>query len=226
VCCFYGDHASHSWTTGYSSLDSVRSHYERIRATHPAIAGHDFSDAVTGAKMRDGPAQALSAVAQGAQYVTVLLGANDLCTSSPATMTPTDTFRQQFADTMATLDPDGRDIHVFVSSIPNLLRLWEVLHTSFTARLVWSLGRICQSMLASSNGPEQRQAVAEHEVDLNRALSDVCGQYANCRFDNLATYEFQFSSGDVSVLDFFHPDLDGQRKLADVTWSASWWGGV
>ena len=226
VCCFYGDHPSHSWTTGNSSLDSVLSHYERLRALNPAIAGHQLSDAVTGAKMADGPAQAARAVSQGAQYVTVLLGANDLCTSSVATMTPTETFRQQFESTLATLDPDRRRVHVFVASIPDVVHLWEVLHGSATARLVWRLAHICQSVLAESNGPAQRQAASAHEQELNAVLGEVCGRYANCRFDNLATYRFQFTAGDVSVLDFFHPDLDGQRKLAEATWAASWWGGV
>jgi hypothetical protein len=225
VCCFYGDHPSHSWATGDSSLDSIQSHYERIRALNPAIAGHQFSDAVTGAKMGAGPTQAARAVSQGAQYVAILLGANDLCTSSAATMTPTETFRQQFQSTMSTLDPDRRGVRVFVSSIPNVVHLWEVLHTSSAARLVWRLAGICQSVLAESNGPAQRQAVADREVALNGVLQEVCASYANCRFDSLATYHFQFSAGDVSVLDFFHPDLDGQRKLAEATWAASWWGG-
>ncbi|HZC98660.1 MAG TPA: SGNH/GDSL hydrolase family protein [Actinomycetes bacterium] len=225
VCCYYGDHPSHSWATGNSILDSIWSHYERLRALNPAIAGRQFNDAVTGARMASGPAQAANAVAQGAQYVAVLLGANDLCTSSVATMTPTEAFRQQFSSTMATLDPDRRGVRVFVSSIPDVVHLWEVLHTNVTARLVWRLARICQSVLAVSNGPAERQAVTAHEEELNEVLSEVCANYANCRFDGLTTYHFQFSAGDVSVLDFFHPDLDGQRKLAETTWAASWWSG-
>jgi hypothetical protein len=223
VCCYYGDHPANSWSTGDFGLDSVRSHYERVRALNPAIAGHQHSDAVTGAKMANGPAQAANAVAQGAQYVTILLGANDLCTSSVATMTPTATFRRQFEATMAALNPDQRNVRVFVASIPDVVHLWEVLHTSATARFVWGVARICQSVLAASNGDAQRQAVAAREMQLNAVLADVCSRYANCRSDNLATYRFQFTAGDVSVLDFFHPDLDGQRKLAEVTWSASWW---
>jgi lysophospholipase L1-like esterase len=223
VCCYYGDHPSNSWATGGSGLDGIQSHYERLRAVNPAIGGHQFNDAVTGARMSDGARQAGQAVAQGAQYVTILLGANDLCTSSVATMTPTATFRQQFQATMATLDPDHRGIHVFVSSIPNVVQLWTVLHTNAAARFVWGLAKICQSLLASSNGEAQRQAVADRELQLNGALADVCGGYANCRFDQLATFNFQFSAGDVSILDYFHPDLDGQRKLAANTWAASWW---
>jgi lysophospholipase L1-like esterase len=223
VCCFYGDHPSNSWATGGSGLDSIRSHYERLRAFSPAITGHQFNDAVTGAKMSDGPRQAGRAVAQGAQYVTILLGANDLCTSSVSTMTSAATFRQQFQATMATLDPDGRGVRVFVSSVPNVVQLWTVLHTNPAARLVWRLARICQSLLASSNGDAQRQAVGEREQQFNVALRDVCAAYANCRFDQLATFNFQFSARDVSILDYFHPDLDGQRKLAETTWAASGW---
>jgi lysophospholipase L1-like esterase len=223
VCCYYGDHPRNSWATGGSGLDGIQSHYERLRAVNPAIGGHQFNDAVTGARMSDGARQAGQAAAQAAQYVTILLGANDLCTSSVATMTPTATFRQQFQATMATLDPDHRGIHVFVSSIPNVVQLWTVLHTNAAARFVWGLAKICQSLLATSNGEAQRQAVADRELQFNGVLADVCAGYANCRFDQLATFNFQFSAGDVSILDYFHPDLDGQRKLAANTWAASWW---
>ena len=43
--------------------------------------------------MRDAEGQAQTAVAQQATYVTILMGANDVCTSSPATMTSVADFR-------------------------------------------------------------------------------------------------------------------------------------
>jgi lysophospholipase L1-like esterase len=73
--------------------------------------------------MAAAPNQATQAVNQGARYVTILLGANDLCTSSPATMTPTDTFRAQFQQAMATLMSQDRKPYVYVSSIPNIHQL-------------------------------------------------------------------------------------------------------
>jgi lysophospholipase L1-like esterase len=223
VCCWYGDHPGNSWATGGSGPDSIQSHYERLRARNRGISGHQFNNGVSGAKMSDGPRQASRAVAQGADYATVLLGANDLCTPSVATMTPTATFRRQVQATMATLDPDRRGVRVFVSSIPNILQLWTVLHTNGAARLVWGLAKICQSLLAASNGDAQRRAVAARERQFNEVLAGVCAGYANCRFDRLATFKFRFSAGDVSILDYFHPDLDGQRKLAASSWAASWW---
>lgn len=223
-CCIWGDHPSHSWSTGYDSGDGVTSHYEHILARNGGIAGHYHDDAVTGAKMAAGPGQAATAVSQGAQYVTILLGANDICTSSPSTMTSTSDFRAQFTNTMNTLQRLPAGSHVFVASIPNVYQLWAVLHGNLLAQAVWKIAGICQSMLATSNTEADRQAVLAHERELNGVLHDVCAQYANCRFDNDAVFNTAFSASQVSSLDFFHPNLSGQAALASITWSASWWG--
>src|SRR5512132_2248780 len=109
VCCAYGDHPGQSWSTGSTSYDGITSHYERIRQLNPAITGHGYNDAVTGAKMAAAPSQAGQTVGQGARYVTILLGANDLCTSSPSTMTSPDSFRASFSQAMTTLLAPGQD---------------------------------------------------------------------------------------------------------------------
>jgi lysophospholipase L1-like esterase len=223
VCCAYGDHPGQSWSTGSTSFDGIASHYERIRRVNPAIAGRGYNDAVTGAKMAAAPTQATQAVNQGARYVTILLGANDLCTSSPSTMTSTETFRAQFSQAMATLMAQERGPYVFVSSIPNLYQLWEVLHTNSLARWAWSNFHICQSMLAATNTETQRQQVRSREETFNEILAEVCAAYARCRWDDKAVYNYQFSASQVSALDFFHPSLSGQAALARVTWTASWW---
>src|SRR5829696_8220836 len=120
VCCSYGDHPGQSWSTGSTSYDGIASHYERIKQLNPAIAGRGYNNAVSGAKMAAAPTQAGQAANQGARYVTILLGANDLCTASPATMTSTEDFRAQFSQAMATLLAQTQDRYVFVSSIPNI----------------------------------------------------------------------------------------------------------
>jgi lysophospholipase L1-like esterase len=226
ACCYYGDHPGQSWSTGATSYDGISSHYERIRALNPAIAGHAHNDAVTGAKMSAAPTQAAQAVGQGAQYVTILLGANDLCTSSPATMTPTDTFRSQFSQAMATLAQGLPQARIFVSSIPNIHQLWEVLHTNSTARWVWANFHICQSMLGATRTAAERQQVVDREQAFNQVLAETCAKYGRCRWDNGAVYNYQFSASQVSTLDYFHPGLSGQAALARVTWAASWWSGT
>ena len=226
VCCWYGDHPRQSWSTGGGFLDGIRSHYERLRALNPAIAGHNYNDARAGARMRDAAGQAQTAVTQQAAYVTILMGANDVCTDSPETMTSVDDFRAQLVAAMNTLDaglPPGS--HVFVSSIPNIYRLWQILHSNPTARLVWWYAQICQSMLSPFNTEQDRQFVLAREQAFNDVLAEVCSLYTMCRFDGYAVFNYPFSTGNVSVLDYFHPSLSGQAVLARVTWQRSWWAG-
>jgi lysophospholipase L1-like esterase len=224
VCCWYGDHPHNSWSTGDAGWDGVTSHYERIRSAKPAITGHNYNDSVSGARMSDAPGQAARVVGQQAAYVTILMGANDLCTSSAATMTPVATFRAQFQQTLATLAAGlPARAHLFVSSIPNIHQLWQLYHTDWLASTVWSTAHICQSMLSTSNTDADRQAVVDREAAFNAVLAEECGKLASCRFDGGAVFGYAFTRSQVSKLDYFHPSLSGQAALANLTWARSWW---
>ena len=223
VCCFYGNWPGHSWSTGHVPFDGIASHYERIRAQNPAIRGHRWNNAVSGAQMADAPGQARSTVGQGAEYVTILMGANDLC-GWDGTLTSTATFRAQFTETLDILRTGLPASHVFVASIPNLYQLWSILRTNPVAQTVWQAAGICPSMLNFFNSPADRQAVIDREAELNQVLEDVCATWSNCRFDNYLTFNYDFTRSMVSKLDYFHPSLSGQATLAALTWEASWWG--
>jgi lysophospholipase L1-like esterase len=224
VCCFYGEYPEHSWATGYDGADVVTSHYERILAQNPLIDGQEFNDAVTGSQMDDANGQAITAVSQVAGYVTILMGANDLCTDSTATMTSPTDFQAQYLQTLATLEaglPVGA--RIFVTSIPNVYQLWSVLHDDPTAEFVWYAAQICQSLLSPFNSERDRQKVVRRERTFNSILRSGCRQYVTCRFDNFAVYNTAFTADMVTTLDYFHPSLTGQAALADATWAASWW---
>jgi lysophospholipase L1-like esterase len=223
ACCYYGDHPRQSWSTGYHPFGPVHSHYERLIARNPAIWGNEYNDARAGAKMADADEQAALAASQGAAYVTILMGANDACTSSPSTMTSVSDFRTQFRAAMQLLAANLPDSHVFVASIPNIRRLWSLFRDDPVARFVWRTARICQSMLSPSNTAADREAVLGRVRRFNQVLEEVCGVYPNCRFDGNAVFDYPFTRDHVSRLDYFHPDLDGQAVLARITWPLSWW---
>jgi lysophospholipase L1-like esterase len=221
--CFLRDCPQLSWSTGTDS--SVNSQYTRILALNSAIAGHQYNIAKTGAKMADLQGQLHAAGYYKIEYVTVLVGANDLCTSSAATMTPAKTFAVQFYTALSdyfNLNPGG---HVFVSSIPDIHQLWVTLHTNPNATATWNLFKICQSMLAKTNTDADRQKVVDQENIDNYVLGYVCTTYfANCRWDNNATFNVKIPATDVSTIDYFHPNPTGQADLAATTWKASYWG--
>jgi lysophospholipase L1-like esterase len=221
----FTDCPGNSWSTGTST--TVNSHYRRILPVHPAIAGRAYNDARTGARMTDLNGQVAAAVSQRVEYVTILMGANDVCTSSESTMTPVATLQAQFRTALTTLTTGLPDARVYVVSIPNIYNLWSIWHTNLGAVFVWSIAGICQSMLAnplssSSADTARRARVAQRNVDDNNAIAAVCAQFVHCRFDGGATYGTAFVRSDVSTIDYFHPSVAGQAKLAGVTWGAGY----
>lgn len=171
----------------------------------------------------DGQAALVSA---DVEFVTILIGANDVCTATMTDMTPVDVFTTQFTTAMDTLTGIAPDAKIYVVSIPDIYQLWDVLHTNSTAVSRWNSFSICQSMLDNPTSTldadvQRRATVAAHNVALNQALESVCGSYTNCSFDNYAVYNTGFLASDISTADYFHPSVAGQAKLADVAWRAS-----
>ena len=224
-CAFpYVDCPAASWSTGTSG--SVNSHYRRILTANPAIGSRTYNDAVTGADMADLLGQVQRAVAQQVEYVTILMGANDVCASSESAMTPVATFRAQFEQALAALAAGLPNARVFVASIPNVYNLFAIYRDSFAAQSVWTLAGICQSMLANawSNLPwdvARRNRVRQRNIDYNLQLAQVCALYVMCRFDDNAVFNTTFVRSDVTTRDYFHPSVAGQAKLASVTWAAT-----
>lgn len=217
-----GDNSRHSWSPGDHPGDEITSHYERLTKLNPAIRGRTHNNSFSGSTARDLPDQATVAVTQNADYVTILIGANDLCASSPSTMTSETEFASHINTALATLRQGLPRARIFVSSIPDLYQLWKIFEGNAEVSEAWS-GGTCASMLSARNTEEQRQMVVGRELAFNRILAQACSQYTNCRWDNNAVYNFKFTASHVSDVDYFHPSLEGQARLADVTWQASWW---
>ena len=219
----YTDAPRNSWSTG--SRAYVWSHYRRILSVNWRILGRNYNDARSGAKMGELERQMQVVNTQHVEYVTVLMGANDVCASSEAAMTPVSDFRAQFRRAMTTVTAGSPSAVVYVVSIPDVYRLWLILHQNPNARLTWRLTGFCKSMLAhpGSTSPEEearRQRVRQREIEYNTVLAEVCAQYAQCRFDGNAVFNYPFQPEHVSTRDYFHPSLEGQRVLAEVSWNA------
>jgi lysophospholipase L1-like esterase len=219
----FTDAPGNSWSTGDNG--SVNSLYLRIRAANPAINGRNFNFAKTGARMGDLVGQ-VNSINQNVDFVTVLLGANDVCASSVGTMTAVETYRTQFQQGLAAIKDKLPSARIFVASIPNIYNLWSVLKGNFWARFVWGVGSICPSMLAnptSTAGADvtRRNTVKQRNIDLNTVLQTECANVAGCRFDGNAVFNTVFSASDVSTRDYFHPSVSGQAKLANVTFAAA-----
>lgn len=218
------DAPQNSWSTG--SSQTVQSHAFRLQALGAPLAGRIYNESVSGAKMADLNAQMQVVAALKPDYVTVLIGGNDLCTDTVAQMTSVTDFHAQFETAMGTLMAGSPNTHAYVVSIPNVYQLWELFKGSWWARFIWSSGNICQSLLANptSTQPvdvERRAQVRARNEAFNLQLAQVCSALARCRFDGNAVFNTPFTTSDVSG-DYFHPSVAGQAKLASVSWAAGY----
>ena len=209
-----------SWSTGNGTR--VQSHYRRIREQNDDIAGRAENFSAPGARARDLPGQAAAAVRADVDYVTVLIGANDACTDGVRDMTGVPSFRRQIDAALRTLRRGLPDARILVVSIPDVYRLWELGHDDTRAVRAWNRG-VCPSLLADPTSTavadqRRRRQVGDRIDDYNRELSRACRESGgHCRYDGGRAHRVRFTPDLVNRLDYFHPNVEGQQTLAEVT---------
>ncbi|MDN3020482.1 SGNH/GDSL hydrolase family protein [Streptomyces sp. S.PB5] len=219
ACSLLQDCPEASWATGSSTkVDSLA---VRLLGTAKA-ASHSWNYAVSGARMDDLAGQMAQAAAKKPGLVTVMAGANDACRDSTAQMTSVADFRSQFEDAMSTLRDAAPKAQVYVASVPDLKRLWSQGRTNPVGKQVWKLG-ICPSMLGDADAldavaTERRDTVHKRVQEYNEVLKEVCAKDELCRFDGGAVYEYRFGTDQLSHIDWFHPSVNGQARLAEIAY--------
>lgn len=198
----------HSWATGTDRADGVESHFERLRDLGADIV--PFNDARSGARASDLERQAAEAVKQRVQHIVVLMGANDVCGGTTLTEFQADV-RRGF-DALAPLGAT-----VLVVSIPDVTELWRLYADNDTARAVWRAFDVCRLLLAENADREAERARIEEMNAFLRAEAEARGW----SHDDGRVFSEGLVADDVSTVDFFHPSLSGQARLAQITWEAS-----
>lgn len=212
-----------SWATGTRA--EVNSQAERLKTLYKAPKHIKvFNNAHSYTKVNDIINQATLATTQKAEYITILSGANDLCTPTVEEMTSTTDFKTSVKESLKTLNQRLPLSKIFVASIPNVLNLWQEGKDNPDALTAWEGGHICQSLLANpqSMAPqdvERRLQVENRLAAYNKIWKDECEKAKNCYFDNNALYKAKFSLDEISHYDYFHPSITGQRKISDLTWN-------
>jgi lysophospholipase L1-like esterase len=222
----YGEQGAatrHSWATGRDGDDAVVSHVERLAAAADPTPVVAYNNSVSGARMERAPRQARAAVSQGVDYVTVLMGANDACARTTSAMTSVRSFRRGLRRAIETLMSGLPDATVYVVSIPDVHRLWEVLRDNPRAREAWRVLGTCPALLSEVSDERDRLRVRARVADYNEVLEEVCRAHERCHHDGGAVFRYRFGPEDVSRLDFFHPSITGQSRLAEVSWRHGPW---
>ncbi|MFJ7200827.1 MULTISPECIES: SGNH/GDSL hydrolase family protein [unclassified Streptomyces] len=219
ACSVLADCPEVSWATGTDR--EVRSLAVRLLGESGA-ASRSWNHAETGARIAQLPEQMALAAKEKPDLVTVMIGANDACRDSARYMTPVADFRASFEASMRQLRAGAPKAQVYVSSVPDLKRLWSTGRGNALGKQVWKLG-ICRSMLGDADdmgaqASARRASVQERVVAYNKVLREVCAKDRRCRYDGGAVFDFPFTGRQLSQWDWFHPGRDGQARLAEIAY--------
>jgi lysophospholipase L1-like esterase len=236
------DHTQFSWVIGTDKNDGVLSLLERFRALKVSPTVVDA--ATSGKKMDDAARQANLVVAAAKKlpagqtaYVTIELGTNDLCASPDARTDPAafDTQLQAAISILRTGLPAGS--RILMLSVPDFAHFRAITQASPAAvallsrpsnvnRCVPYLGTSSPSMLVEAD-----RVLAQYNASLKGACDDIdshegtAGQLY-CTYNAALLSESDFVLKDLSTVDYFHPSLTGQAKMAESAWKADVWASM
>ncbi|MGW4940395.1 SGNH/GDSL hydrolase family protein [Actinoplanes sp. NPDC004185] len=171
--------------------------------------------------------EAMEAVERKADYVTILIGANDAC---QWLMISPQTFRAYLDDALQNLKQGRPRARVEIVSIPDLGKLWDIAHGNLMALMMWQL-KECPSLMTNATSSaaadvRKRRSVAQHVNAYNRELAKACKRYGDrCHWDGGRAHRIKFAL-EMVALDYFHPSLSGQRELARTPLPKSWTSSV
>ena len=213
-----------SWSFGSGGGRYLPSHWNWIKELlpDPNPTRDRVMFAFPGRKVNDLPRQASAAATAGVEYAVVLMGGNDACTDTVGEMTSVEDFRRDFNQALQNYFV-AEDRYMFVVSVPNLHRLFDINRYNSYARTDWARRRYCESILANplsddEEDVQRRLTVLQRVIDYNTAIEELCALYTpQCAFDGNVVFNYPFEQRHVSPLDYYHPSFLGQRLLAEIT---------
>jgi lysophospholipase L1-like esterase len=208
-----------SWSTGTNR--GVDSQLLRLRASLknkvPAVRAFNFASS-EGATMADLAAQARRAVRSGAEYVTIEMGANDLCNGTP---TSPAVFRRELERGLALLTFPHRHYQpkILLLSLENEAAHWRVLRADPVAVKAFENGAVLGCGLGYYTATKTLLSRIDAQAKvLNTILADVCSKQPFCFDDNGTYFRLPLKASYFSPADYQHLSIDGQRALAAAEW--------
>jgi hypothetical protein len=154
----------------------------------------------------------------GTEYVLVGGGTADLC--GPKVLAVDDmatvaTFRSVFRRAAHVLRRRLPRARILVVSIPN----WTALLESDTLARRPRPDNTCPLLFGDAADARTAAAVAARVRGYNAAMRAVCERLGDaCRFDGYAVYRLRLTPEDLSRVDWLHPSVRGQARIAAVAW--------
>ena len=154
-------------------------------------------------------------------YLTLLIGANDVCDWDSDYLDKLSKFRANVKNTIDAVIATNSEVRILLAAIPNMYRLYEQGKDSCGQR--WDFFDACPRLLSSERSDTERLAFRDRLIAANKTLQELSKAYQNNIKFIADVYDFEFTIEHVSRLDCFHPSIKGQNELARLTWNNGWY---
>lgn len=214
---------NNSWITGSNPL--VVSHIQRLQDAGLPVRSHNFAESGATIMEPEEPRgdivpkslaqQAQRVVEVAPDFITILMGGNDVCSWPVDDDVHTQEFLATITDTLDHLvaNTSGK---IMMLAIPDMVRLAEIQLDGgcLGCRKMWA--RWCPRMNDHSNLSQLRERVAEVNARLDEFSRSHPGRIYFFHWVN----QVELLLEDISM-DMLHPSIKGQRKIAEHTWQSA-----
>jgi lysophospholipase L1-like esterase len=166
--------------------------------------------------------------------VTFELGTNDLC-ASPDFMTDPAALRTQLQTAIATLKaglPAGS--RILMLPVPDFPHFRDITQANPAAKALLALPRNqnrCVPYLGKYSASAEVKAnsyLVQYDAILKAACDEINARGSSagrlrCTYNAALLADSDFTVKDLSTVDYFHPSLSGQAKMAADAWRADIW---
>jgi len=207
-----------SWTTGDSSTRRVNSHYFRLRELHPDLTIRGINEAIAGSVAADLVGQTQRLMRNQVDYVTIMIGANDVCTWEEADyVEKMRVFQNHVVFAVQSILTANANTRIVLVQIPDVYRIWE-LGSTRSCQTKWNLFGMCKPLLGESRSAADREAFRARWRAANNTLANIAAMFPDRVLfdDSLGATPFEWEH--VSRLDCFHPSIAGQNLISELTW--------
>ena len=209
-----GDNRELSWSTG--SADAINSHAKRLSAQGKAVTA--FNESIAGSVVADLERQVTRILTKNPDYVTIDIGANDVCTWGAVYEAQLQAYQTTLRAQIARLIQARPTIKVVLAPVPDIHNLWQVAVQQQGCQARWDLIGMCKPLLASSASDADRGAFVTRWQAINDVIDQVAKEFPANVLHDPGLAHTQFTWDDVSPMDCFHPSVAGQNLLAEKSW--------
>jgi lysophospholipase L1-like esterase len=209
-----------SWSTGNNKTPDFESHKMKIeKLIERSVEAHNMAVPAVKSKNLIKQVKKLLRVAPKPDYVTILIGANDICSWKSEYQEDLEKYKDNVTYAVKKIIDANAHAKILLVPLPNMVRLYELGKDKRKCQMVWALTQLCRPLFKKDVTDNERDQFAERVKGINSKLKEISELYPSNAFFYEVLEEVNFDEKHVSEIDCFHPSAYGQKMIAEYTFN-------